>query len=56
MVAKRMAKRVVRHIKEPAKAGEWIPEARFPLPKYIIGVTARKIVDLAPQKIGDTGK
>jgi general stress protein 26 len=50
-LATRIARRLIRHVKGESAGHEGIPEARFPLPKYIIEVSAEKIVDLAPQKL-----
>jgi general stress protein 26 len=49
-LAKRIARRVIRHVKEELPGREGIPEAGFPFPKYIIEVTVDAIVDLAPQR------
>ena len=50
-LAKRIARRIVRHIKEETGEHKAIPEAKFPLPKYLIEVSVDRIVDLAPQKL-----
>jgi general stress protein 26 len=48
-LAKRIARRIISHVKEERHAGERIPEAKFPVPKHLIEVRVEKIVDLAPQ-------
>jgi len=47
-LAKRIARRVIRHVKSESLGKEGIPEADFPLPKYLIEVRVKRIVDLAP--------
>jgi len=49
-VAKRIARRVIRHVKEEKSGHEGVPEARFPFPKYLIEISVNGIVDLAPHK------
>jgi len=50
-LAKRIAKRVINHVKQGKPGKEVIPEASFPLPEYLIEVSAEGITDLAPQKL-----
>ncbi|MBL7157445.1 MAG: pyridoxamine 5'-phosphate oxidase family protein [Candidatus Omnitrophica bacterium] len=50
-LAKRIAKRVIRHVKEEESSDKGIPEARFPFPKYLIEMSVNTIVDLAPHKL-----
>jgi len=50
-LAKRIARRVITHVKENRGESESIPEAKFPLPQYLIEVTVERVVDLAPKKI-----
>ena len=50
-LAKRIARRVITHVKEARGESESIPEAKFPLPQYLIEVTVEKIVDLAPKRV-----
>lgn len=47
-LAKRIAKRIISHVKEAHLAQESIPEAAFPAPKFLIEVSVDRIVDLAP--------
>ena len=50
-LAKRIAKRIVRHVREETSGRRGIPEARFPIPRYLIEVSIRKIIDLAPERL-----
>lgn len=50
-LATRIARRLIRHVREELPGHEGIPEARFPLPKYIIEISVEAIVDLAPQRL-----
>ena len=50
-LAKRIAKRVIKHVKEEMPEHKTIPEAKFPLPKYLIEVSVNKIIDLAPHSL-----
>ncbi len=50
-LAKRIARRVIRHVKNEVSGYEGIPEARFPIPKHLIEIDVEKIVDLAPHKL-----
>jgi len=50
-LAKRIARRVIRHVKNEVSGHEGIPEARFPIPKHLIEIDVEKIVDLAPHKV-----
>ncbi|MFH1593552.1 MAG: pyridoxamine 5'-phosphate oxidase family protein [Candidatus Omnitrophota bacterium] len=47
-LARRIAKRVIRHVKGDVTGHKGIPEATFPLPKHVIKVSVSKVVDLAP--------
>ena len=49
-ITKRIARRIISHVKDERMERD-IPEASFPLPKYLIEVSVNKIVDLAPHKI-----
>ncbi|MCQ9207349.1 MAG: pyridoxamine 5'-phosphate oxidase family protein [Omnitrophica bacterium] len=50
-LAKRIARRVISHVKEEIPGNEGIPEARFPFPKYIIEISVERIIDLTPHKL-----
>ena len=50
-LAKRIARRIISHVKDQRAEHEAIPEASFPFPKYLIEVFVDKIVDLAPRKL-----
>lgn len=50
-LARRIARRVISHVKEEIPGSEGIPEARFPFPKYMIEVSVDAIVDLTPRKL-----
>jgi len=50
-LANRIAKRVIRHVKEEEHSGKGIPEARFPFPKYVIEIFVNRVIDLAPHKL-----
>ena len=50
-LATRIARRVISHVKEERPHEESIPEASFPMPKYLIKVLVDKIIDLAPQRL-----
>ena len=50
-IAKRIARRIISHVKEERAEHEAIPEASFPLPKHLIEVSVDRIIDLAPRKI-----
>ena len=50
-LAKRIARRVINHVKQGKPGKEAIPEASFPLPEYLIEVSVEGITDLAPQKL-----
>jgi len=41
---------VIRHVKENRQK-DGIPEAGFPVPKYLIEIRVDKIVDLAPEAL-----
>jgi len=47
-VSKRIARRLIKQVKDDLPGGEKIPEASFPMPKYIIEVKVDSIIDLAP--------
>lgn len=47
-ISKRIARRVIKHVKGEESGHSGVPEARFPVPKYLIELTADNIVDLAP--------
>ncbi|MBN1354280.1 MAG: pyridoxamine 5'-phosphate oxidase family protein [Candidatus Omnitrophica bacterium] len=49
-LAKRIAKRLIRHVKEEVSEHETIPEAKFPFPKYLIEVSVDNIINLAPDR------
>ena len=49
-ISKRMARRIVSHVKQPQGVSDWIPEASFPAPKHVIEVKTERVVDLAPQR------
>lgn len=48
-VSKRIAKRIIRHVRGESSGHEGIPEADFPLPQYIIEVSVEAVIDLAPR-------
>ena len=50
-ISKRIARRVIKHVKGEESGHSGVPEARFPVPKYLIELTVDSIVDLAPQGI-----
>ena len=50
-LAKRIARRVIRHVKSPGTGSEGIPEAGFPMPKYLIEVSADKVISLTPGRL-----
>ena len=49
-IAKRIARRLIKHVKEETPDHEDIPEARFPLPKHIIEIDVLDIIDIAPHR------
>lgn len=49
-IAKRIARRLINHVKEETPDHEDIPEARFPFPKHIIEIDVSEIVDIAPHR------
>ncbi len=50
-ISKRIARRLIRHMKEEVSSEKHIPEARFPLPKYVIEVDIQRVIDLAPHRL-----
>ena len=54
-ISKRIARRVIKHVKGEESGHSGVPEARFPVPKYLIELTVDSIVDLAPQGIDKEG-
>ena len=48
-VSKRIAKRIIRHVRGESSGHEGIPEADFPLPQYIIEVSVEAVIDLDPR-------
>ena len=50
-LAKRIAKRVISHVKREHMIDAIIPEAKFPMPQYLIKISVNEIVDLAPQRL-----
>jgi len=49
-LAKRIARRIIRHAKELVPGRDAVPEAGFPLPEYLMQVDVDKVMDLAPGK------
>lgn len=54
-LAKRIARRVISHVKKEYSSDDIIPEAKFPMPQYLIEISVNKIIDLTPQRLKKGG-